>query len=116
MTSRFTMAATSRASAYYHIAEDRIHMPDFSAFHDAHGFYATHIHEAAHASGAAHRLDRDFSTKWTKHAPAREEATAELTASFLLARSEEHTSKLQSRMRISYTRFCFKKKKKKHIH
>lgn len=33
------------ASAYYHIAEDRIHMPDFSAFHDAHGFYATHIHE-----------------------------------------------------------------------
>src|SRR3546814_5286442 len=73
------------ASAYYHIAEDRIHMPDFSAFHDAHGFYATHIHEAAHASGAAHRLDRDFSTKWTKHALAMEEATAELTASFLLA-------------------------------
>ena len=33
------------ASAYYHIAEDRIHMPDFRAFHDAHGFYATHIHE-----------------------------------------------------------------------
>src|SRR3546814_5798262 len=26
------------ASPYYHIAEDRIHMPDFSAFHDAHGF------------------------------------------------------------------------------
>ncbi|HOT82729.1 MAG TPA: zincin-like metallopeptidase domain-containing protein, partial [Candidatus Defluviicoccus seviourii] len=73
------------ASAYYHIAEDRIHMPDFSAFHDAHGFYATHIHEAAHASGAAHRLDRDFSAKWTRHALAMEEATAELTASFLLA-------------------------------
>ena len=73
------------ARAYYHIAEDRIHMPDFSAFHDAHGFYATHIHEAAHASGAAHRLDRDFSAKWTRHALAMEEATAELTASFLLA-------------------------------
>ena len=73
------------ASAYYHIAEDRIHMPDFRAFHDAHGFYATHIHEAAHASGAAHRLDRDFSAKWTRHALAMEEATAELTASFLLA-------------------------------
>lgn len=73
------------ASAYYHIAEDRIHLPDFSAFHDAHGFYATHIHEAAHASGAVHRLDRDFSAKWTRHALAMEEATAELTASFLLA-------------------------------
>jgi len=53
------------ASAYYHIAEDRIHMPDFSSFHDAHGFYATHIHEAAHASGSAGRLDRNFSAKWT---------------------------------------------------
>ena len=31
-------------------------------------------HEAAHASGAAHRLDRDFSAKWTRHALAMEEA------------------------------------------
>ncbi len=72
-------------SAYYHIAEDRIHMPDFAAFHDAHGFYATYIHECAHACGAAHRLDRNFSAKWTRHALVMEEATAELTASFLLA-------------------------------
>lgn len=73
------------ASAYYHIAEDRIHMPDFSAFRESHGFYATYIHEAAHATGAAHRLDRDFSARWTRHALAMEEATAELTAAFLLA-------------------------------
>src|SRR3546814_969536 len=32
-----------------------------------------------------------------------------------LARSEEHTSELQSLMRISYAVFCLKKKKKKHI-
>src|SRR3546814_2100140 len=31
-----------------------------------------------------------------------------------LARSEEHTSELQSLMRISYAVFCLKKKKKKH--
>src|SRR3546814_1092146 len=31
----------------------------------------------------------------------------------LLARSEEHTSELQSLMRISYAVFCLKKKKKK---
>src|SRR3546814_8373709 len=30
------------------------------------------------------------------------------------ARSEEHTSKLQSLMRISYAVFCLKKKKKQH--
>src|SRR3546814_5907096 len=31
-----------------------------------------------------------------------------------LARSEEHTSELQSLMRISYARFCLKKKKYKY--
>src|SRR3546814_9444809 len=31
-------------------------------------------------------------------------------------RSEEHTSELQSLMRISYAVFCLKKKKKKHNH
>src|SRR3546814_8874765 len=31
----------------------------------------------------------------------------------ILARSEEHTSELQSLMRISYAVFCLKKKKKK---
>src|SRR3546814_6943350 len=33
---------------------------------------------------------------------------------FLGNRSEEHTSELQSLMRISYAVFCLKKKKKKH--
>src|SRR3546814_2193978 len=32
-----------------------------------------------------------------------------------LARSEEHTSELQSLMRISYAVFCFKKKKTQHL-
>ena len=34
-------------------------------------------------------------------------------SSFLFARSEEHTSELQSRETISYAVFCLKKKKKK---
>src|SRR3546814_7805201 len=33
---------------------------------------------------------------------------------YLSERSEEHTSELQSLMRISYAVFCLKKKKKKH--
>src|SRR3546814_3168915 len=43
-------------------------------------------------------------------------ATAARTAAaiyFFMARSEEHTSELQSLMRISYAVFCLKKKKKK---
>src|SRR3546814_2100937 len=34
----------------------------------------------------------------------------------LAARSEEHTSELQSLMRISYAGFCLKKKKNKQLH
>src|SRR3546814_4592754 len=34
--------------------------------------------------------------------------------SYLIGRSEEHTSELQSLMRISYAGFCLKKKKQKH--
>src|SRR3546814_10607201 len=37
--------------------------------------------------------------------------TLHLTLAFLGARSEEHTSELQSLMRISYAVFCLKKKK-----
>src|SRR3546814_3337355 len=33
-----------------------------------------------------------------------------------ILRSEEHTSELQSLMRISYAVFCLKKKNKKHLH
>src|SRR3546814_4878516 len=38
------------------------------------------------------------------------------TSRFLQARSEEHTSELQSLMRISYAVFCLKKKNSKHNH
>src|SRR3546814_2861551 len=39
-----------------------------------------------------------------------------VTASFALGRSEEHTSELQSLMRISYAVFCLKKKKNNTTH
>src|SRR3546814_3692901 len=45
----------------------------------------------------------------------RPDALAAVTVpSFLNARSEEHTSELQSLMRISYAVFCLKKKNKTH--
>src|SRR3546814_5593090 len=40
---------------------------------------------------------------------------ADATPGFLKIRSEEHTSELQSLMRISYAVFCLKKKKHNHI-
>src|SRR3546814_5828232 len=43
-----------------------------------------------------------------------EVGTFTLPSGELLERSEEHTSELQSLMRISYAVFCLKKKNKKH--
>src|SRR3546814_6245529 len=39
-----------------------------------------------------------------------------LAAGLVMGRSEEHTSELQSLMRISYAVFCLKKTKKKQLH
>lgn len=71
--------------AHYRIDLDRIFMPPFAAFHEAADYYGTLIHEAAHGSGAKHRLDRSFDERFGRDALAIEEATAELTASFILA-------------------------------
>src|SRR3546814_4302301 len=61
--------------------------------------------EVLKAYGPAHGLD---STNWVflTSGPGRPEVTRELVES----RSEEHTSELQSLMRISYAVFCLKKK------
>src|SRR3546814_2500698 len=52
-----------------------------------------------------------------KHMPGHGRAMADshLSLPVVDARSEEHTSELQSLMRISYAVFCLKKKKTNHI-
>jgi hypothetical protein len=50
----------------------------------SHAFYSTHD-EAVHATGARHRLDRQFDKRLSRHALALEEIVAELTAAFVLA-------------------------------
>src|SRR3546814_5945507 len=66
----------------------------------------------AEARGKAQELFRE-----TGDELAREQAAAEAETAKKLARktkrSEEHTSELQSLMRISYAVFCLKKKKNK---
>src|SRR3546814_5527741 len=42
--------------------------------------------------------------------------TSYIVAAAIMTRSEEHTSELQSLMRISYAVFCLKKKTKQTIH
>src|SRR3546814_2688142 len=57
----------------------------------------------AHRSAAVHEAPEDDVDAEVPARPAAERAPA---------RSEEHTSELQSLMRISYAVFCLKKKKK----
>src|SRR3546814_4490873 len=76
---------------------------------------AAEAHEPHRIAFYLHDLAAAFHGLWTKG--SKEDTTlrviipddAELTAARL--RSEEHTSELQSLMRISYAVFCLKKKK-----
>jgi antirestriction protein ArdC len=76
---------TGNYDAHYRIDLDTIFMPEYSAFASPAAHAGTLIHEAAHATGAKHRLDRDFHERFKRDWLPIEEATAELTASFILA-------------------------------
>ena len=72
--------------AFYAVGEDRIQLPPFDAFHDAHGYYATRGHETVHWTRHPSRLDRSFGReRWGDEGYAREELVAELGAAFLAA-------------------------------
>jgi antirestriction protein ArdC len=72
------------SAAYYRIDIDHIFLPSFGAFHTRADFISTYAHEAAHASGAKHRLDRDFRARFSRQAVAVEELVADLTAAYIL--------------------------------
>src|SRR3546814_2249068 len=57
-------------------------------------------------------VSRHFAPLFAKAAQISEGSPLEAEARRIAARSEEHTSELQSLMRISYAVFCLKKKKK----
>lgn len=72
--------------ACYLPSADCIQLPQFAAFHDAHGYYTTRGHETVHWTRHESRLDRRFGReKWGDEGYAREELVAELGAAFLAA-------------------------------
>src|SRR3546814_7517275 len=81
------------------------------------GFYDAYYSQAQRVRAL---IARDFERAWgecdvilTPTAPNAAFALGEKLADPLAMRSEEHTSELQSLMRISYSVFCLKKKKRK---
>lgn len=75
-------------SAYFRPSTDSIAMPAMAAFDRPEQYHATLLHEAVHATGAKHRLDRDFSKSrhFGDEHYAAEELVAELGAAMLCAK------------------------------
>ena len=73
------------SEAYYRPSTDTVHMPAFSDFKEASGFYSVLGHECGHASGAKHRLDRDLKGRFGDERYAAEEAIVEFASSFIMA-------------------------------
>ncbi|HYC99551.1 ArdC family protein [Brevundimonas sp.] len=77
--------------ACYRRAEDRIDLPIRDRFRNtrtstaSEAYYGTLLHELTHWSGAPHRLNRTFGTRFGDNDYAVEELVAELGAAFLCA-------------------------------
>lgn len=69
--------------AYYDPVADHVQMPPLGRFDDASSFYATLLHEGAHATGAPHRLNRDFSGRFGSEAYAMEEMIADVASAMI---------------------------------
>ncbi|GAB3129304.1 zincin-like metallopeptidase domain-containing protein [Novispirillum itersonii] len=66
--------------AFYRPGSDRIHLPPRETFRGAEEYYATALHELAHATGHPSRLARDMSGGFGSENYAREELRAEMAA------------------------------------
>jgi antirestriction protein ArdC len=69
--------------AFYSPLSDHIQMPPPGTFTDEYAWSAVLLHEMAHWSGAATRLNRDLSGRFGTAAYAEEELRAELASAFL---------------------------------
>src|SRR3546814_16737216 len=70
--------------------------------------------QGGHAAAACHQLDNDGSQFSLAYGGWFDIGRIQKSGKDIQPRSEEHTSELQSLMRISYAVFCLKKKKHKY--
>ena len=69
--------------AYYSPMSDSIHLPEIKRFHTMQDYYATALHEIAHSTGHASRLNREMIGKFGTSDYAKEELRAELASVFM---------------------------------
>ena len=69
--------------AYYSPEQDSIHLPEIKRFHTMQDYYATALHEIAHSTGHASRLNREMISIFGTSDYAKEELRAELASVFM---------------------------------
>lgn len=69
--------------AYYSPSEDKIHLPIPSDFNSSYAYNSTALHELTHATGAAHRLNRNMGGIFGTQEYAFEELVAEISSCFM---------------------------------
>ncbi len=96
--------------AYYSPSHDYVRMPKMEQFVSAYGYMSTFLHESAHASGAAHRLNRDLTGEFGSESYAKEELRAEIASAFTASatginyeqspKMENHAAYIQSWIKV----------------
>ena len=81
-TSECPVRELAQERSYYDPAEDEITLPLRSTFKDRTSFAKTVLHEMAHSTGAASRLNRPFDGVFGSEGYAKEEMRAEIGALF----------------------------------
>lgn len=71
--------------AYYSPGRDEIHLPKPESFFSEYAFNSTALHELAHSTGHASRLNRDLTGGYGSQAYAYEELVAEMCSAFMSA-------------------------------
>lgn len=70
--------------AYYNPIEDEVILPPSNSFKSVYSYYATQLHELAHATGHESRLNRKIKESFASEEYAKEELRAEICSSFLM--------------------------------
>lgn len=99
--------STGGDRAFYNMATDTIHLPEFKRFHAPELYYSTLAHECVHWTGSPARLNRQLANRFGNEAYAAEELIAELGAAFLSGRvgtfaipCERHASYVASWLKL----------------
>lgn len=92
------------SSAYYSPTEDQVVLPPMDSFMDEQAYYATYLHEMAHATSHPNRLSRKIDGTFGTSEYAEEELRAEITASFLSLDIGFHFTEFHERNHQSYIR------------